>query len=108
MAKIHGLVFIAAGLFMAVLSSILNFQRFIFFFLAGLAFLIYGIAKIVINFIGGNKTELQAQPHRINQQAHHPHLQHKLTHPPQYKYCPRCNTVLRFNDRFCRNCGSRV
>lgn len=108
MAKIHGLVYIALGLFVSIFSWIVNFERFVFFFYIGILIVIYGVAKAVIDFIRrGNATEAKKS---ISQREKHYLMQQQLSQraKQQYKYCSKCKNIVRIHDRFCSRCGARV
>jgi len=92
MAKIHGLVYIAAGLLVSVLSYKLNYQKLIFFFYAGLVFIFVGISKLIFSWIK-NKTPKKEAAQR---------------HQPNVKYCHNCGAPLRLNARFCTRCRAQV
>jgi UDP-N-acetylmuramyl pentapeptide phosphotransferase/UDP-N-acetylglucosamine-1-phosphate transferase len=108
MAKIHGAVFIGIGAFISVMSLMVAYERFIFFFYSGIAFLIYGFSKLLIEYLSSGEESKTTIQKRAHHQTHHPHLQQRISHPPHYKYCPRCGNVLRTVDRFCSYCGSRA
>ena len=92
MAKIHWIVYVLIGLFVAISSYLIDYKKLVFFFFTGWVFVCVGIAKSAIN-AGENKNEKMQMPH---QRAH------------QYKHCPKCRNILRINDRFCGKCGASV
>jgi len=94
MVKIHGLIYIAVGLFVSIFSWKLNYQKLIFFFYAGLFFIFVGIIKLIFNLI----------KKRMNKKEHHRIQQHQTQ---QIKYCHQCGSELRQQARFCTKCGAR-
>ena len=99
MVKIHGLIYIAVGLFVSIFSWKLNYEKLIFFFYAGLFFIFVGIIKLIFNFIKKRMNKKETVHHKISQ------------HQPQQsniKYCHNCGTALRLHHRFCIKCGARV
>ncbi len=92
MPKIHGLAYIAVGLFVSLLSLKLDYEKLFLFFYAGLAFVFIGIMKLIFNLVK-SKSNKKEMPHHQAQ-----------TH----KYCPKCGNALRLNDRFCNRCGARI
>jgi len=91
-AKIHGLVYIIVGLFVAAASWEINFGKLLLFFYAGLAFILIGIIKLIL----GKRNEAKAAVH------------HKPQHQARFRYCPRCANILRPHDRFCSVCGAKA
>lgn len=102
MVKIHGIVFLVLGLFISISSYKINYGKMYLFFYAGLFFIIYGVAKIVIGFIAGEKKQGQTALHR-NQLD-----QYKQPARQQYKRCQNCGNVARGHDNFCSRCGNRM
>ena len=103
MAKIHGIVFFMIGLFVAVASYKINYGKLYVFFYAGLFFIVYGVAKIIIGFI--NKDEKKQSP--LNKLNRNQLNQFKQPTKQQYKRCPTCGNVARGYDNFCSRCGAR-
>jgi len=100
MAKIHGIVYFIIGVFVAIASYIINYDKLYFFFYIGLLFIIFGVAKIVIGFI--NKEEKKQIPlNKLNQN------QFRQVPKQQYKRCPTCGNAARIADNFCSRCGTR-
>ena len=93
MAKIHGIIYLIIGFFVSAVSWKINYQRLQFFFYIGLILIIYGVARIVIEFI--NKKEKKEIP------------QNKLNPKLQYKRCITCGNTARGFDNFCSRCGAR-
>ena len=103
MVKIHGLVFFIIGVFFSIASYKINYSKLYLFFYAGLFFIVYGVAKIVIQFI--NKDEKKQAPlNKLNQNQLN---QFKQPTKQQYKRCPTCGNVARIQDNFCARCGAR-
>ncbi len=104
MAKIHWLVYLIVGLFVSIFSYRLNYGKLIFFFYAGLFFILVGISKMILGFMKkstGKKVTSQEKihPQTANQakyQAHH------------YKRCHKCGSAVALNSRFCSKCGAAV
>ena len=94
MTKIHGAVYIAIGAFVAIVSLLKSDKLFIFLY-AGIAFIVIGVSKLILNFLKkGGKTTKVHQSHPT--QVHHA------------RYCSQCGNTLKPNDRFCSICGARV
>lgn len=96
MAKIHWLIYIIVGLFVSILSWRLNYQKLIFFFYAGVIFIVIGAVKIGLNLIKNKETKPKVVHHKA---------QHQF---PRFKRCQKCGNAARLNDIFCGKCGSRV
>lgn len=106
MAKIHWIIYIAVGLLVSVLSKRLNYDKLIFFFYAGLAFILVGVVKLVYSLRKKDERRQTAQNKRqsaFGRQQNN--LQQRAVH--HLKRCPRCGNIARINDRFCNKCGSR-
>ena len=84
----HGIVYLIIGIFVAIASYKINYDKLYVFFYIGLLFIIYGVAKIIIGF--SNKDEKKQVPKQ------------------QYKRCPNCGNVARGYDNFCPRCGNRM
>ena len=95
MAKIHGLVYIATGLLVSVLSYKLDYQKFIYFFYIGLIFVFIGAVKIIFGLIK-RKTSRTGKQIKLHHQAQN------------IKYCTKCGNALRLHDMFCGRCGNRI
>lgn len=119
MVKIHGLVYIAIGIFISVFSYKTNYDKLIFFFYLGFVFIFVGIVKIIIFLIRKSSEEQKVPEHHKEIPKHHQanvhhqpglhHQQSSQTHRPhQYKYCSNCRNVVRITDKFCNRCGARV
>lgn len=96
MAKIHGLVYILVGLLVSILSYRLNYEKLIFFFYAGLFFILVGISKLIFWFIKKQEKVQHQAANQARYQAHH------------YKRCHKCGSAVVFNGRFCSKCGAAV
>ena len=103
MAKIHEIAYLIIGFFVSVISWKINYQRLQFFFYIGLILIIYGVARIVIEFI--NKEEKKEIP----QNKLNPNQPNKFRQPVkfQYKRCITCGNTARGFDNFCSRCGAR-
>ncbi|MBI3026575.1 zinc ribbon domain-containing protein [Candidatus Woesearchaeota archaeon] len=111
MVKIHGFAYIFIGLFVSFMSWQLNYEKLIFFFYAGWAFVLFGFLKMMAALIK-NYEDRKRSAHEIRQknaahqhQAYSHHAQRQTQH---YKRCPRCGNVQRAHDRFCSHCGFRT
>ena len=101
MAKIHGIIYLIVGIFVAVASYEINYGKLYFFFYIGLLFITYGTAKIIIGFI--NKDEKKQAPlNKLNAN------QFRQAPKQQYKRCPTCGNAARASDNFCARCGVRL
>jgi len=94
MVKIHGIIYILIGIFISIASYFVNVNDLYIFFYAGMFFVAYGIAKIVLNFIMGQKEQQKQQ-------------QIQKTHQ-SYRKCHRCGNIARLTDRFCARCGTKM
>ena len=100
MVKIHGIIYILIGIFISIVSYLIDAQDLYIFYYGGMFFIAFGVAKIVLRFIAGGK-EGQKDA-KINQQK-------MQAHPVQsYKKCRRCGNVARLTDRFCPRCGTKM
>ena len=104
MAKIHGIVYLITGIFVAVASYEISYGKLYVFFYIGLLFIIYGIAKTIIEFINKDKKK------EVNSPNIHKNQLNQFKHPlkQQYKRCPNCGNVARGYDNFCPRCGNRL
>jgi len=102
MAKIHGLVYLIAGLFVSVASWRLNYEDLIFFFYIGLLFILVGVGKLVFNLIKKRSGRKESTSHST---PHHNLGKHQTHH---LKHCSSCGNVLRMHDKFCNRCGARA
>ena len=102
MAKIHGAVYIVVGLFVSVLSRLMNYQKLIFFFYLGLVFVGVGAVKLILKSKATETTDvkLQSQAHTA---GHHPQLHN--TQNFHHKRCGKCGSIMRISDRYCSRCG---
>ena len=95
MPKINGLVYIAVGLFVSIMSYKLNYQKLIFFFYIGLLFVFVGVVKLIFGLIKRNVNKKES-------------AQQKTQHQAKIKYCHRCGNAMRLDARFCTRCRARV
>ena len=95
MAKVHGLVYIAVGSFVSIASWKIDYERFIFFFFIGLAFVLIGFGKIIFSLIKKKKGKKNLHD-KGHAQLHRP------------TYCSSCGSALKPYAKFCANCGARV
>ena len=102
MTKISGWVFIAMGLFIGVLSWQIDLGKLLFFFLAGFIFIIYGVAKITIQFI--NQDNTSGKTGRIQQRP----MKTNPYNVQNARYCPRCRNTVMASDNFCKRCGLKM
>ncbi|MBI2657185.1 zinc-ribbon domain-containing protein [Candidatus Woesearchaeota archaeon] len=91
MAKIHWLAYIFVGLFVSIFSWRFDYEKFIFFFYAGWAFVFAGIVKLIFNFVKNKAGKKEA--------ANKMHRSHK--------YCPSCGAAIHLHARFCTRCGTK-
>ena len=104
MAKVHGTIYLIIGIFVAIASYKINYDKLYPFFYIGLLFVIYGIAKIIIGFINkeGKKQVISPTVHKNQLNQFKPPIKQ------QYKRCPNCGNVARGHDNFCSRCGNRM
>lgn len=95
MPKIHGIVYVIIGLFVSAVSWRFNYEKLIFFFYAGLVFVLIGIVKLIFALIRHKGKSAG----KIHQKAHS---------QIQHKYCSKCGAALNIHNRFCSRCGARV
>ena len=102
MAKLHGLVYIVVGFFVASVSWKISYEKLFLFFYIGVLFILLGIGKLIFGS-KANKEEKQKtagqkiQNRTLNQTMHQ-----------QFKRCGKCGNAARVNDNFCSRCGARV
>ena len=97
MPKIHGLVYVAVGLFVSIFSWKFNYQKLIFFFYVGLIFILVGIIKLLFELVKFKKEKIKPSHQAIQKhQSHH------------IKYCSQCGNPARIHDKFCSKCGARI
>ena len=94
MAKIHGIVYLMAGLFISSVSWKLNKDKLLLFYYVGFVFVLIGVIKIVYALSTKKNRETA-------------HIKNHNRQMSQYKRCNKCGSVMRFNDRFCGRCGAR-
>lgn len=68
------------------------------FLYVGIAFVVFGIAKLIFRTRVKDKDGV-AQHYNIHPVQHQSHKGH---------LCPKCRYVLHTADNFCRNCGNQV
>ena len=93
MAKVHGIVYIAVGIFVSIMSWKLNYEKLIFFFYAGLIFVFVGIVKLAFSLVKNKTSKKENLHHRMQ---------------GNIKYCHNCGTALRLHHKFCVKCSARV
>ena len=93
MAKVHGIVYIAVGIFVSIMSWKLNYEKLVFFFYAGLIFVFVGIAKLAFSLVKNKTSKKENLRHRMH---------------GNIKYCHNCGTALRLHHKFCVKCGAKA
>lgn len=99
MVKIHGIAYILTGIFISIVSYLIDADDLYIFYYGGMFFIAFGVAKIVLKFITVQKEEqktAQAMQQRTN------------IHSQNYKKCHRCGNASRLTDRFCSRCGTKM
>ena len=104
MAKVHGIVYLIIGIFVAIASYKINYDKLYVFFYIGLLFIIYGVAKIIIDYINKDEKK-QVVPPNINKNQLN---QFRQPVKQLYKRCPNCGNVARGYDNYCPRCGNRL
>lgn len=99
MVKIHGIIYILLGIFVAIASYLIDRNDLSVFVYVGMFFIAFGVAKIVLNFITGQKEEQKSG----QTMQRKPNI-----HPQNFKKCHRCGNVSRLTDRFCARCGNKM
>ncbi len=97
MPKIHGLIYIAVGMLVSIMSYKLNYEKLILFFYIGLIFIFVGVVKLIFGLIKNKASKKETAHHKIQQPQTH-----------NIKYCHNCGTALRLHHRFCIKCGAKV
>jgi len=99
--NIHPLVFIIIGALVAAWSTKLG-QQFSLFLYAGIAFVVYGVARIAF----GIRRSDGKKPSTV----HHSEA-HRVAVPPtlrqSYFVCPRCRASMSPAANYCMMCGLR-
>ena len=98
MAKLHGLVYIAVGLFVSIASWRIDYERFVFFFFIGWVFVSVGAIKIIFSLIKKRNARKESASFKA-----HTASQNLIT-----KYCSQCGSQLKHNVKFCTHCGNRL
>ena len=101
MTKIHGIAYVLVGIFIMLAS--MKIDTLVFFFYAGIVFILIGFVKIGIGITNQKKEESSHKP-----ASQHVHPQHLQKIRQQYKRCPRCGTLAHMHDTFCRKCGMNI
>lgn len=94
MTDINGIVFVIIGAAVSLVSYRVG-PSFTFFFWLGMIMFIYGVIKIVMQYLK-SQTGTKANhhvPHHVNQQPH---------------ICPRCKSKVFPSFNFCAKCGYRL
>jgi len=100
--KIPGSAYLVIGLAVAILSYIIDKNRFFLFILIGCIFAFIGVIKVFSRAVKKRSPKSKAQQHVHHQIPQHP--QHHYTH--YVKFCPSCGQALRISDYFCSRCGT--
>ncbi len=95
MAKIPAWIWLATGTAITLTSWYADLNL---FFWIGLAFLVFGIARLVTGYmLGGKETKMEKKTvQQVMPRQHH-----------QYYRCP-CGNPVRTTDIFCSYCGRRL
>jgi len=99
MAKIHGAVYLAIGIFVSLVSYFSTNKSLRFFIYIGFLFGIIGIIKLLFTGLSKKKKERPLKQ------------QQKVSHKEQSaftKYCQRCGNLVRSFDTFCSRCGQAL
>ena len=88
--KLPALVWILIGLFISIVSGLIELKLFIW---VGLAFIAIEIGKLVLTFA------LKEPEKKVKKS--------KTAQPKQY-YCPRCKSKIDIHGYFCKMCGQRL
>jgi hypothetical protein len=105
MAKIHGSVYLIAGLIVSLISWKIDYERFMLFFYVGLVFVMFGVFRLVSSYVimgEAPKTQKLQQARHVGQGQHH------QQRPNQAKYCNGCGLPMHLHDNYCRRCGTRA
>jgi len=100
--RIHGLIYILLGAFIAGTSLYLfnGNQQLMFYIVAG-ALVSFGVVKLIIDRVREPKYEempKQTARQQTSQGASYGH----------YRYCHNCGTLIANTQNFCHKCGARV
>ena len=102
MAKIHGLIYIVIGFFVASVSWKISYEKLFLFFYIGVLFILFGIGKLIF----GSREIKEEKQNPAGQKIQNKILYQKMHQ--QFKRCARCGNVARISDNFCSRCGARV
>ena len=125
MAKIHGIVYILIGAFIALVSWQINFDDLKAFFYVGLFFAAVGLFKITFSLMKRNEEKkiirhkthphhLQSPSQSLHSRTNHINMHSQRTNPAplpahsQYKRCKVCHNIMSVHDNFCSKCGNRA
>jgi len=104
MTKIHWIAYFVIGLFVSAVSWKISYQKMVFFFYAGLAFIIVGIVKLIMSIKPGKGNEARQQKKSLSR--HHYTVQNP--HQTRFRRCHKCGNVTAISNRFCGKIGSQT
>lgn len=95
--KIHALIWLMLGIFLALASWYLG-EDFVLFFYAGLILTAIGVFKAILGYIFSTK-ETKKEMKQVHQIT---------TDHPHYTKCRHCGNIIRRIDYYCSMCGKRL
>ena len=104
--KIHWSVYLILGIGVLWASYRIDSQKFKLFIWLGYLFLIVGIAKLGIWFVGRDNENI-VERKEIKRDFHQPH-QRRVPQQRAIRYCRRCGSGLRGHENFCPICAQRL
>jgi len=110
--KIPGSAYLVIGLAVAILSYIIDKDRFFLFVLIGCIFAFVGVIKVFSRAVKKKPAKSGAHPQQQQHQGQQRQAyQQSPQHPPHHythyvKFCPSCGQAVRNTDYFCSRCGT--
>ena len=99
MAEIPWWAWLGVGLFVSISAAFTGGQVSLFAWV-GLAFVAFGIGKVVLLFV--------LKPRETKQEQQAMHMPQYPMHQARALYCPQCRITVQPNDSFCKYCGRRL
>lgn len=94
--RIHGIVYIVVGLFIAILSRMIDSTKLILFIFVGIVMALFGIWRL---------WRESSKPQTPNSAYTARHT--RVTQPLSVKYCIQCGFQLPAHAQFCQRCRAR-
>ncbi len=99
--RIHGLVFIIVGAVVSIYSYAVDPKKMILFTIFGIGLLIFGIFRLLIDYINKPKERKKAPRHNVQKHSNY-------RGPVVNKFCHGCGSAVHDMQNFCHMCGSQL